>query len=158
MSDQAWTTDRTISPTGRSTVDYELHILDDNSTGSYLVYYKPTTTTPPAVASLSTVSSPQSGPVGSIDVTFSEPINPSTFTTTNLSLTLNGGPNLINSSVTITQDSPMTYTIGGLSALTADDGNYTLTVSATGSVTSSATPAPDPNPPPGPRGPTYPWS
>ena len=135
VSDQAWTTDRTISPTGRSTVDYELHILDDNSTGSYLVYYKPTTATPPAVASLSTVSSPQSGPVGSVDVTFSEPINPSTFTTANLSLTLNGGHNLINSSVTITQDSPTTYTIGGiggLSALTGDDGNYTLTVSASG--------------------------
>ncbi|MGO8897662.1 MAG: beta strand repeat-containing protein [Isosphaeraceae bacterium] len=132
VSDQAWTTDRTISPTGRSTVDYVLHILDDNSTGSYLVYYKPTTATPPAVSSLSTVSSPQSGPVGPIDVTFSEPIDPSTFTTANLSLTLNGGPNLVNSSVTITQDSPTTYTIGGLSALTTDDGNYSLTVSATG--------------------------
>ena len=119
VSDQAWTTDRTIAPTGKSTVDYELHILDDNSTGSYLVYYKPTTTAPPAVASLSTVSSPQSGPVDSIDVTFSEPIDPSTFTTPNLILTLNGGPNLINSSVTIMQDSPTTYTIGGLSALTA---------------------------------------
>jgi RHS repeat-associated protein len=132
VSDQAWTTDRTISPTGRSTVDYELHVLDDNSTGSYLVYYKPTTSTPPVVSVLSTVSSPQSGPVGSIDVTFSEPINPSTFTTANLSLTLNDGPNLINSYVTIAQDSPTTYTIGGLSALTAGDGNYTLTVDATG--------------------------
>ena len=132
VSDQAWTTDVTISPTGKQTVDYELHILDDNSTGSYLVYYKPTTTTPPAVASLSTVSSPQSGSVGSVDVTFSEPIDPSTFTTANLSLTLNGGPNLINSAVTITQDSPTTFTIGGLSALTGSDGNYTLTVSASG--------------------------
>ena len=84
VSDQAWTTDRTIAPTGKATVDYELHILDDNSTGSYMVYYKPTTTSPPAVTSLSTVSSPQSGPVGSIDVTFSEPINSSTFTTRNL--------------------------------------------------------------------------
>ena len=70
--------------------------------------------------------------MGSIDVTFSEPIDPSTFTTANLGLTLNGGPNLVNSSVTITQDSPTTFTIGGLSALTAGDGNYTLTVSATG--------------------------
>ena len=76
VSDQAWTTDRTISPTGKATVDYELHILDDNSTGSYLVYYGPPTATPPAVASVSTVSSPQSGPVGSVDVTFSEPIDP----------------------------------------------------------------------------------
>ena len=50
----------------------------------------------------------------------------------NLSLTLNGGANLINSGVTITQDSPTTFTIGGLSAITGDDGNYTLTVDATG--------------------------
>ena len=50
VSDQAWTTDRTISPTGKATVDYELHILDDNSTGSYLVYYRPTSATAPAVA------------------------------------------------------------------------------------------------------------
>ena len=113
-------------------MDYELHILDDNSTGSYLVYYKPTTATPPAVASLSTVSSPQGGAVGSIDVTFSEPINPSTFTAANVSLTLNGGANLINSSVTIAQDSPTTFTIGGLAPLTGGDGNYTLTVNATG--------------------------
>ncbi len=34
--------------------------------------------------------------------------------------------------MTITQDSPTTFTIGGLSALTAGDGNYTLTVNATG--------------------------
>src|SRR5262249_41691568 len=60
VSDQAWQSDRTISPTGRSTVDYELHILDDNSTGSYLVYYKPTTATPPTIASLGPVQSPQS--------------------------------------------------------------------------------------------------
>ena len=34
--------------------------------------------------------------------------------------------------MTITQDSPTTFTIGGLSALTGGDGNYTLTVSAAG--------------------------
>ena len=132
VSDQAWTTDRTIAPTGKATVDFELHILDDNSTGSYLVEYRPTSTTAPTVTSVSSVSSPQAGAVGSVDVAFSEPINPTTFTTSNLSLTFNGGFNLIDSSVTITQDSPTTFTIGGLSALTAADGNYTLTVSATG--------------------------
>ncbi len=132
VSDQAWQTDVTISPTGRSTTDYELHILDDNSTGSYVVYYRPTNATAPTVASISSVSSPQTGAIGSVDITFSEPINPATFTAANLTLTLNGGQNLIDSYVTITQDSPTTFTIGGLSALTAGDGNYTLTVDATG--------------------------
>ncbi len=114
VSDQAWTTDRTISPTGQSTVDDVLHILDDNSTGSYMVYYRPTTATPPAIASVTQVTSPQSGPVSTVDVAFSEPIDPTTFTTQNLTLTLNGGSNLIGASVTITQDSPTTFTIGGL--------------------------------------------
>ena len=132
VSDQAWTTDVTVSPTGRETVDYELHILDDNSTGSYMVYYRPTNATAPAVASISSVSSPQSGAISALAVTFSEPIDPSTFMTSNLSLTLNAGQNLINSYVTITQDSPTTFTIGGLSALTSDDGNYTFTADATG--------------------------
>ena len=50
----------------------------------------------PAVA-----PNPRNSAVGSVDVTFSEPINPSTFTTANLTLTDNGGPNLITSAVTI---------------------------------------------------------
>ena len=132
VSDQAWTTDVTIAPTGKQTTDYELHILDDNSTGSYMVYYRPTTAAPPAIASVTQVTSPQSGPISSIDVTFSEPIDPTTFTTQNLTLTLNGGSNLINASVTITQDSATAFTIGGLSSITTDDGNYDLTVSAAG--------------------------
>jgi len=131
ISDQAWTTDRTISPTGRSTVDYELHMLDLNSTGSYTVEYRPTSATAPTVASISSVSSPQNGSVGSVDVVFSEAIDPSTFTTSNLLLTLNGGGNLINSGVTITPDSPTTFTIGGLAPITGADGNYTLSVDPT---------------------------
>jgi hypothetical protein len=133
VSDQAWTTDRTISLTGRSTVDNELHILDANSTGSYMVYYRPTSTTVPTVASISPVSSPQSGPISSVEVTFSTTIDPSTFTTGNLNLSLNGSTtNLINSAVTITHVSGTEFTIGGLSGITAADGNYTLTVNATG--------------------------
>ena len=97
-----------------------------------MVYYRPTTLTAPTVSSIATVSSPQSGPVGSVDITFSEPIDPTSFTMANLSLTLNGGANLINAGVTITQDSPTTFTIGGLADITDDYGNYTLAVDATG--------------------------
>jgi RHS repeat-associated protein len=132
VNDQAWQTNESISPTGVTSVDYELHILDYDSTGSYLVYYRPTTATAPTVASISSISSPQAGSISSVDVAFSEPIDPSTFTAANLSLTLNGGANLINSDVTITQDSPTTFTIGGLSSHTTGDGNYTFTVSAAG--------------------------
>ncbi len=132
VNEQAWQTDLTLSPTGAKMTDYELHILDDNSTGSYMLYYRPTTLTAPTVASVSSVSSPQSGAVGSVEVTFSEPIDPTTFTNQNLSLTLNGGADLINSGVTITQNTPTTFTIGGLSGLTGDDGNYTMTINPLG--------------------------
>jgi autotransporter-associated beta strand protein len=51
-----------------------------------------------------------------------------------LTLTLNGGPNLVDSAVTIVEVSPTTYEIGGLQSLTATPGSYALSVSATGLV------------------------
>ncbi len=47
-----------------------------------------------------------------------------------LTLTENGGPNLITSDVSITLVSGSTYSISGLSALTTAEGSYTLTVNA----------------------------
>ncbi len=70
--------------------------------------------------------------VGSIDVTFSEPVNLATFTGTALSLTDNGGSNLITVAVTVSavSGSTSTYQINGLSGLTAAQGEYTLTVNS----------------------------
>ena len=82
--------------------------------------------TPPQISSVAAVTpNPRNTPVGSVDVTFSEPINPATFTTANLSLTDNGGPNLITSAVTISlvSGTTSTYQIGGLSGLTTAEGN-----------------------------------
>ncbi|MDX1952258.1 MAG: FG-GAP-like repeat-containing protein [Verrucomicrobiota bacterium] len=70
-------------------------------------------------------------PVPSLDVVFSKAINPATFDYTDLSLTLNGGPNLINSTVVITPLTASSYRITGLGSLTADTGEYTLTIYAT---------------------------
>ena len=47
-------------------------------------------------------------------------------------MTLNGGPNLINSSVAIVQNSPDQFTIGNLAGLTTASGNYVLSVTAAG--------------------------
>ena len=57
-----------------------------------------------------------------------------TFTTADLSLTDNGGPNLITSAVTISlvSGTTSTYEIGGLSGLTTAEGTYVLTVNASG--------------------------
>ena len=108
-----------------------MHILDDNGTGSYTLYYEPVGYTAPAVTALTPVSpNPASTAQSSIDVTFSGPIDPTTFNSSMLSLTLNGGPNLItaDSGVTLTLVSGDTYAIGGLAPLTAAHGVYTITV------------------------------
>jgi hypothetical protein len=57
VGDEAWATDRTINAAGRGTIDYELHILDLDSTGSYTVTYVQVQTTPrSSVAALPTFS------------------------------------------------------------------------------------------------------
>ena len=76
-------------------------------------------------------------PLQSTTVVLSEPIVASSFDYHALSLTLNGGSNLITSAVTISQINPTTYQINGLGSLTTLDGNYVLTVNASGLVDGS---------------------
>ncbi len=90
--------------------------------------------TAPTITSLSTVSSPTTSSVASFDVTFSEPVNPTSFTFADLSLTLNGGANLINSfsGISILPLSENTYRISGLTALTTPSGDYVFSVNPQG--------------------------
>ncbi len=88
-----------------------------------------------SVTSIASVSpNPRNTAVGSIDVTFSEPVNLATFTDAALCLTDNGGSNLITDAVTVSavsgSTSTSTYQINGLSGLTAAQGEYTLTVNS----------------------------
>ncbi len=88
---------------------------------------------PLTLTSIAPVSpDPINVPVLTIDVTFSMPIDTSTLNPSDLSLTDDGGPNLITGSVTIFPVSGTTYRIGGLGALTAADGTYTLSLDAAG--------------------------
>jgi parallel beta-helix repeat protein len=85
------------------------------------------------IASLGTIATnPRNVSMASDDVTFSEPINLANFNYNALSLTLNGGANLINSGVTISLVSGTTdtYRIAGLDSLTTAEGTYTLSVDA----------------------------
>ncbi|MGP0065832.1 MAG: hypothetical protein ACLQGP_19795 [Isosphaeraceae bacterium] len=75
---------------------------------------------------------PRNTPVSTIDLAFNEPVNLSTFTDFDLTLAVNGGPNLITSAVTVMPVSGSTYQIGGLAGLTTTSGQYTLTVNAKG--------------------------
>jgi hypothetical protein len=73
---------------------------------------------------------PRNTPISTAQVTFNQPVNLTTFTSSALTLTDNGGSNLITSGVTASLVSGSTYQINGLSGLTTNNGNYTLTVDA----------------------------
>ncbi|MFM6276925.1 MAG: Ig-like domain-containing protein, partial [Dolichospermum sp.] len=75
---------------------------------------------------------PRNQPVSNLNVIFSEKIDLSTFNWQDITLTRNGGTNLINNTVIISAINDTTYRINGLSGLTATDGTYTLTVNDSG--------------------------
>ena len=84
-----------------------------------------------SVTSFAAVSpNPRNSPVSSVDVTFNEPINVASLAPGALVLNDDGGANLITDAVTVSLVSGSTYQIGGLTALTTAEGNYTLTVDA----------------------------
>jgi hypothetical protein len=75
---------------------------------------------------------PRNTPVSTIVVSLSDPIITSVLTSADLSLTDNGGPNLIAGPVSLTGITGGMYEIGGLSGLTAAQGLYSLTLNAAG--------------------------
>src|SRR5208337_4836895 len=90
-------------------------------------------TTRPAIIALQPITTnPRNIVVQNLTVTFSEPIDPATFDYNDISLTLNGGPNLITSAVGVAQVNPTTYLITNISWVQGYAGTYTLTVNAAG--------------------------
>ncbi|WP_227687062.1 T9SS type A sorting domain-containing protein [Spirosoma arboris] len=131
--DNAWLTFVTL-PVARSPIyENKFHIVDRfTSAGpaTYTVVWKPVDVNVPKVDSITGVPAQSaSAQVTNLKVYFSKPINPATFTYQDLSLTFQGGQNIINSSVVITQIDPTTFNVD-LSAITTGNGNYLFTVQA----------------------------
>ena len=72
--------------------------------------------------------------VGAVTVVFSAPIDPATFDFHSLSLTQNGGANLITGPLAIapTDLTDTSFSVSGLDALQSGDGSYTLAVDPSG--------------------------
>ena len=86
---------------------------------------------PVTIASIGPVApDPRNAPLPSLTVAFTEPVDPASFDWHDLTLTRNGGPNLVNSSVAVTPLTATLFQIGNLSGLTATEGTYVLTVQA----------------------------
>jgi hypothetical protein len=131
-SENFWTTDRTFPGTGRPIYENILQFFDYTQAGSttYTAIYAPGG---PIVTQILPVSpDPIGAAVNIITLDFSEPINAASFDFQDLTLTRDGGPNLITSAVSVLGLSPTRYQISGLSSLTQLDGDYAVTVNATG--------------------------
>lgn len=89
-------------------------------------------TTPPTATIAAVTPNPRSSSVSTVDVTFSEPIDLSTFKFDDLALTRDGNPITLTGGITTTAGSGSTYHINGLDSFTSAAGTYVLTVSATG--------------------------
>jgi hypothetical protein len=68
-------------------------------------------------------------PIETVTVVFSEPVIPETFTVEDMTLTLQGGPDLMDSTIVIVQTDDSTFTVD-ISAKTLLSGFYKLVVSA----------------------------
>jgi Ca2+-binding RTX toxin-like protein len=129
-ADNVWLTDRTFPETGRPTYENILHLLDFDSTGSYTITYTNGDAVSPTADIIDVSPDPRTTAAGAIDVLFSEAIQGSTFDYQDLSLTLNGGANLITSEIAVTLVGDNTYRITGLD--TSNDGQYELSLATSG--------------------------
>jgi hypothetical protein len=129
-----WTTDRTFPSAITGVVRvHQFHLLDHDSTGSYTLFYRPVDEIAPTLVSVGPVTPAfQTVAVNTVDVVFSEEIDASTFGAADVSLSLNGGPNLIGIGVTFVQAATNRITISDLAPLTGLDGTYELAVNAAG--------------------------
>jgi uncharacterized membrane protein YgcG len=129
----AWQTDRTYKSARQPPVrEYKVHLVDYDGPDRYRLTYEPMDVTPPAVVLVEVPDSPQFAPVDALDVTFSETLRSGTFDRSDLVLTRNGGPNLITDAVAIRRLDDGRYRIENLDLVTAEDGEYRLTIRTSG--------------------------
>lgn len=92
-----------------------------------------TDVTRPAITAIEQIATdPRSIAVQTLDVTLSEPIDPATFDWHDVTLTRNGGPNLITSEVGVARLDALHYRISNFNWVVGNEGTYTLSVNAVG--------------------------
>ncbi|NUQ63079.1 MAG: SUMF1/EgtB/PvdO family nonheme iron enzyme [Pirellulales bacterium] len=88
------------------------------------------TVSPAVVNVVEILPDPRNTAVSTVDVQMSELVDLGTFTYADVSLMRDGSPVMLDGSVALALLSGTTYRISGLSAFTASEGTYVLTVSA----------------------------
>lgn len=82
----------------------------------------------PTAAITAVAPDPRATAISSLEIVFNKPVTG--FSISNLTLTRNGGANLLSGSQTLTTSDNQTWTLGNLSSLTGTNGTYLLTVVA----------------------------
>lgn len=91
----------------------------------------PPDTTPPTATISVVTPDPRNSAVNSLSIVFSEPVTG--FTVADLTLTRNGGGNLLTASQTLSTSDNITFVLDGSAALTGVDGAYALVLQAANS-------------------------
>lgn len=129
MEDNAWATNRVIRKQGQEPYEEKLvHVFDHVAAAGSVSYHLlfSAAANPLIVRSMTAAGEP----VGSVTVTFSKPIQSTSFDWRDLSLTRDGGPNLLYQPLAVRALSETAYRISGLGLLTVEPGVYTLAVEA----------------------------
>ncbi|WP_114783759.1 Ser-Thr-rich GPI-anchored membrane family protein [Botryobacter ruber] len=133
--DNAWLTFVTLPVSRPPVYENKFHFVDKFASTepvTYTVVWSPRNQDVPEVVSIEgpaeEITSEQ---VQTLTVKFNKSIDPATFTYEDLSLTFQGGPNIIDNSVVVSQVDTATFTVD-VAALTSGNGFYNLTVQAAG--------------------------
>ncbi len=129
--DNVWQTHVTL-PDGKEPI-YEnmMHFLDvfaANNSQTYTIKFTPKDQNPPQIVRFENVPATMvTSPVTSVNVVFNKPIDPATFNYQDMALRIQGGADVMDASVTVTQVNQTTFKID-LTSKSTQDGFYVLTV------------------------------
>jgi hypothetical protein len=131
----AWLTFVTL-PVGRTPVyENKFQFIDSfpsKTAVTYTVVWKPKNLNVPSVVKITGApDATATDQVKNLTVIFDKPIDPTTFGREDLTLTFQGGANIIDANVTITKVDSVTFNVD-LSKLTTGNGFYAFTVQAAG--------------------------
>ena len=110
-----WLTYSTIPDGGEPIYENKLHFVDifgEISPSTYTVVFEPIDQDVPEVIAINGIpEEPTDIPVTNVEVVFSEPIEPSTFNYEDMTLKNQGGPNLMDTLVIVTQVNDSTFDV-----------------------------------------------
>ena len=131
--DNVWQTHVTL-PDGKEPVyENKMHFLDAfaaNTTQKYTIRFIAKDQNPPAIVSFENVpAAAVTSPLTSINVVFNKPIDPATFNFEDMALRIQGGADVMDNTVIVSQLTPETFKID-LTTKSVANGYYVLTVQA----------------------------